>query len=92
MRYAVAVRMAESCVDVTTRTRTAPKRDWAVGDLRGIQTISQPISFFFSWSAVHGGFWLVGLADISIVLVMSVVGAGAQTQRPATPVCLHGLS
>jgi two-component system, sensor histidine kinase and response regulator len=43
MRYAAPIRMEESCVACHNSHKDSPKRDWKVGDVRGIQVMSLPI-------------------------------------------------
>lgn len=42
-RYAEAVRMKPSCVECHNALPSSPKRDWKVGDVRGVLTITQPL-------------------------------------------------
>lgn len=73
MRNAVALRMAKDCVTCHNIHDDSPKRDWAIGDLRGVQAVSEPVSFFSAWAVAHGGAWLFVLCGISVLLVVAVV-------------------
>jgi diguanylate cyclase (GGDEF)-like protein len=42
-RYAEAVRMKPSCLECHNRLASSPKKDWKVGDVRGVTTITQPL-------------------------------------------------
>jgi diguanylate cyclase (GGDEF)-like protein len=42
-RYAEAVRMKPSCIECHNRLPSSPKKDWKVGDVRGVTTITQPL-------------------------------------------------
>lgn len=72
LRYALADRMGQSCVDCHNTHEDSPKRDWKTGDVRGVLEVSLPLdeataqvssdlreSFFFM--AGVGGLALVGL-------------------------------
>jgi PAS domain S-box-containing protein len=43
VRYAIADRMEQSCVDCHNAHPESPKRDWKVGDVRGIVEIIRPL-------------------------------------------------
>lgn len=43
LRYATADRMRESCVDCHNNHKDSPKRDWKVGDVRGVLSVSRPL-------------------------------------------------
>lgn len=43
LRYAIADRMAQSCVDCHNRHPDSPKRDWKVGDVRGVLEFVRPM-------------------------------------------------
>jgi adenylate cyclase len=47
VRLAAPVRMSQGCVDCHNSHPESPKKDWKVGDVRGIQVVSvtQPLSF-----------------------------------------------
>ncbi len=42
-RYAEAVRMKPSCVECHNMLPASPKKDWQVGDVRGVIAITQPL-------------------------------------------------
>ncbi len=44
LRYAVADRMRSSCIQCHNSDPQSPKRDWKVGDVRGVIEITRPIS------------------------------------------------
>ncbi len=75
LRNAVALRMTESCIACHNDHPESPRKDWAVGDLRGVQAVSEPIGFFSAWSVSQGGTWLFVLCGISVLLVVAVVTA-----------------
>ncbi len=61
LRLAVADRMQQSCVDCHNTAAASPKKDWKVGDVRGLIEVVQPIdavlagSRALSWNLVAGG-------------------------------------
>src|SRR5690348_1524353 len=71
LRLAVADRMQQSCVDCHNTAAASPKKDWKVGDVRGLIEVVQPIDAVLagarqlSWTLVvlstGGGLILLGL-------------------------------
>ena len=61
LRLAIADRMQASCVACHNTTAASPKKDWKVGDVRGLIEVVQPIdailagSRALSWKLVAGG-------------------------------------
>ena len=43
-RYAAPVKMAESCVSCHNNHEETPKSDWKVGDIRGVQLVTLPMT------------------------------------------------
>ncbi len=43
-RYAIADRMRQGCVDCHNSHEQSPKRDWRVGDVRGVLEVDLPVS------------------------------------------------
>jgi hypothetical protein len=43
LRFAIARRMQASCVDCHNHHADSPKRDWNVGDVRGVLTVTWPL-------------------------------------------------
>ena len=68
MRYAAPIRLEESCVACHNSHPDSPKRDWKVGDVRGIQVMSLPIEGL-SYSN-HPQFYLLA------TLLLFAFGAG----------------
>jgi len=73
LRYAIALRMTESCVRCHNTHVDSPKRNWRFGDLRGVQTISQPVGFFSAFSGARGGTWLFVFCGMVVLLVLAMV-------------------
>ena len=68
-RYAKAVRMEESCVKCHNSLATSPKKDWKVGDVRGVVAIAQPLDNIISMAQQ-------GLKQIYLVLSLLGILAG----------------
>ncbi|MFC5069346.1 adenylate/guanylate cyclase domain-containing protein [Flaviflagellibacter deserti] len=71
IRMASPVRMAAACVVCHNTHPESPKKDWKVGDVRGIQeiTIHQPIAAnVFAFKFLLGYFALAAIIGISFVL------------------------
>jgi class 3 adenylate cyclase len=72
VRVASPVLMGQVCVSCHNTHPDSPKRDWRVGDVRGIQEISvaQPIAAnIFSFKFLLSYFSLASLAGFSIILL-----------------------
>jgi diguanylate cyclase (GGDEF)-like protein len=73
LRLAVADSMQASCVGCHNTNASSPKKDWKVGDVRGLIEVVQPIeailagSRALSWKLVAGG-TLGGLALLGLLL------------------------
>ncbi|MCS6851017.1 MAG: PAS domain-containing protein, partial [Gemmataceae bacterium] len=74
IRYAVADRMQATCVSCHNRHPHSPKRDWKVGDVRGVLQVIRPLDDRVAQA--HGRLvWALG-ATIA-VYGLGVVGLGA---------------
>ena len=73
LRLAVADSMGASCVACHNTNPSSPKKDWKVGDVRGLIEVVQPIetilagSRALSWNLVAGG-TIAGLALLGLLL------------------------
>ncbi len=75
-RYAEAVTMQASCVECHNTHPDSPRKDWNVGDVRGILEITQPLDNFVAQtrmglkglSFMLGGMSLLGLAGLTLVI------------------------
>jgi Protein of unknown function (DUF3365) len=54
-RYAEAVRMEPSCIDCHNRLPSSPKRDWQVGDVRGVLEVSQSLDHLLDGASGRQG-------------------------------------
>ena len=68
LRYAIAVVMEQSCVNCHNTHPDSPKKDWKVGDVRGVRSVTFPLDV--ASQTVHKG-WLVTLA---VMLSMTISG------------------
>ncbi|HEY9908194.1 MAG TPA: adenylate/guanylate cyclase domain-containing protein [Thermosynechococcaceae cyanobacterium] len=78
LRYAEADRMQPSCVACHNTHPDSPKRDWKVGDVRGILEIVQPLDNFMAQTqaGLRGTF-----AMLSGLLVLALAGIGLVITR-----------
>ena len=75
-RYAEAILMQPSCVACHNSYPGSPKRDWQVGDVRGVLEISFPLDNIVAkshqnlkaLSVMLGGFSALGILSISLVI------------------------
>lgn len=78
MRFAVADRMRPACINCHAVHPDSPKRDWKLGDVRGVLEIALPIELAIAESQ-QGLFWMFFmLAGMSTV---GVVGIGLTIKR-----------
>ena len=72
IRLATPVTMGAACVNCHNSHADSPRKDWKVGDVRGIQeiTVRQPIGAnVFSFKYLLAYFLLVGIAGVSFILL-----------------------
>lgn len=76
-RYAEAVRMEPSCIACHNGLPSSPKRDWQVGDLRGVLEVSQSIDHLLDMAragvkAISASLLIIGgLALLGTLLIFS---------------------
>ncbi len=76
LRYATADRMLKSCIDCHNNDPQSPKRDWKVGDVRGVLEVSLPTDAaaaqlaagFWTTAMLSGSFGVIALASIGLVV------------------------
>ena len=74
LHYAIPVRMKESCIGCHNNHPQSPRRNWRVGDVRGVQSVRLPMPdlslatifshnglFVFMFGGLLGGLFLLGL-------------------------------
>lgn len=71
LRYAKPLIMAEGCVSCHNSHRLSPKKDWKVGDLRGVIAISKPVNVMASGNAGAMQNWIIA---IWVFLSLTVCG------------------
>lgn len=77
LRYAQADRMQPSCVNCHNNHPQSPKRNWQVGDVRGVLEITRPLDQFIAQTnaGLRGTFFTLGallmLALLGIAIVIS---------------------
>jgi adenylate cyclase len=83
-RFAQADRMQQSCVDCHNIHPNSPKRDWRVGDVRGILEITQPLNSITmsTWHQLRGNqLVLVTISLAAIAGVSLVIARLRQTSK-----------
>jgi adenylate cyclase len=76
LRYAGAIIMKASCVECHNTHPDSPKKDWKVGDVRGVLEINQPLDSFIDQtrkglagtSVMLGGISILGLSGLTLVI------------------------
>ncbi len=71
IRMATPVRMAQACVNCHNAHPESPRKDWKVGDVRGIQeiTIHQPIAAnIFAFKYLVGYFIVAAIIGVAFIL------------------------
>ena len=68
LRYAVADRMTESCIECHNTHEESPKTDWEVGDVRGVLEFIRPLDSAAAGRNAHkaGLLLTIGLAAVSL--------------------------
>ena len=85
-RYAVGDVMKESCVQCHNTHPDSPKKDWKVGDVRGVLEIERPLNALVSQvqsSLVGTAAIMIGLAAAAFVAVQWALAVSMRAQRTA---------
>jgi adenylate cyclase len=83
-RYAEADVLTPSCVGCHNTHPQSPKRDWEVGDVRGVLEITQPIDGYVAQTqdSLRGTFVMLGgLSFLSVIGLSVVMGRLRQTNK-----------
>jgi len=80
LRYAIADRMRPACIACHNSHPASPRRDWKVGDVRGVLAVTRPISAFAA-SAQSSQRAALGLAALAGVLGLGGLGLVFGKQR-----------
>jgi len=75
MRYGKSVIMKQSCVDCHNSHPDSPKKDWKVGDVRGVREVIVPISAtrqiaFAEWGTTAGVMLFITIAGLGILFLV----------------------
>ncbi|MEX0267680.1 adenylate/guanylate cyclase domain-containing protein [Leptolyngbyaceae cyanobacterium UHCC 1019] len=84
LRYAQADIMRPSCVACHNTQPDSPKRDWRVGDVRGVLEVVQPLDAFMAQTnrGLNSTFaMLLGLAVLGLLGIAVVIGRLRQTSK-----------
>jgi serine/threonine protein kinase len=89
LRYSYARREQESCTRCHNSHPDSTKRDWKVGDVRGVVEIIRPLDADIrrTWEGLRGTFLLVACTSLSLLglsVLVLVAGNGRRT-APLTP-------
>ena len=83
-RFAKADIMQQSCVECHNTHPDSPRKDWRVGDVRGVLAITIPLTHFVGETRgwLHGTFALLaGLSGLSVFGIALVIGRLQQTSE-----------
>ena len=83
-RYAEAVLMEPSCVACHNAHPDSPKKDWRVGDVRGVMEVYQPLDDFvgITRNRLQGTFMMLsGLSVLAIAAIALVIARLRQTSQ-----------
>ena len=83
-RFAQADIMQASCIACHNAHPDSPRKDWKIGDVRGVLEITTPLNTFVAETRMwlHGAFaLLVGLSVLSVFGIALVIGRLRQTSR-----------
>ena len=84
LRFAQPVRMKETCVACHNSHPDSTRRDWKVGDVRGIQTVSVPLPGAGLWAAFSTG-------EVSFLMSIALVATALLAGLGLIGLLLHGL-
>ena len=83
-RYAEAVLMEPSCVACHNAHPNSPRKDWRVGDVRGVLEVSQPLDDFvgITRNRLRGTFMMLsGLSVLAVAAIALVIARLRQTSQ-----------
>ncbi len=77
LRYAIADRLKPACVSCHNTYPGTPKTDWQIGDVRGVFSVSRPISqnvIDIEKNALSSFFWIISLVLASVIILGLIFG------------------
>jgi len=77
LRYAIADRLKPACVACHNSYPGTPKNNWKVGDVRGVFSVSRPISqsvIDIEKNALSSFFWIISLVLASVIILSLIFG------------------
>jgi hypothetical protein len=85
LHYATARRMQASCVACHNHHPDSTKRDWKVGDVRGVLAIVRPLELDVARTraGLRGSFVLFGLVSLAATLLCASIAVVASRRRTA---------
>jgi adenylate cyclase len=84
MRYGMPIKMATSCISCHNTLPQSPKKDWRVGDVRGVMELIQPLDSFIDenrHNLAQLSLKLGGLSLLSFLGIALVVGRLHQSTK-----------
>ena len=80
LRYATARVMQPSCISCHNTHADSPKRDWVVGDVRGVLEIIRPLDLDQAQvrAGLRGSFILVGVVSVALLAVAVAILFGGR--------------
>jgi serine/threonine protein kinase len=87
LRYAVARRMQPSCIDCHNTHPDSPKRDWYVGDVRGVLEIIRPLDRDVARTreGLRGTVLLIAAVSLSLLGLFALVLVAGKRRRQGMP-------
>lgn len=83
LRLAIADRMTEeSCVSCHNSDPNSPKRDWRLGDVRGVLEVTTDISARLAVGKTHSNRIVLGVGFIAIFLTLVTTVTGRRITKP----------
>jgi tRNA A-37 threonylcarbamoyl transferase component Bud32 len=85
LRYATARRMQQSCIECHNHHPDSTKRDWKVGDVRGVLEIIRPLDkdVARAQAGLRGSFILMGVISASLLGVSVLILVASSRRRGA---------
>jgi methyl-accepting chemotaxis protein len=82
LRVAIADSMTESCVACHNSNPSSPKKDWKVGDVRGLIEVVQPMSTVLGGAEALSWKLVLGIALSGVLLAAALLAIGLRLVGP----------